>query len=338
VGTTGTFSPSLGPAASGTIPIFGPFPVTVENIPVFLSPSTATFTVGTQSNFQVRANQGSLGVVETLPAGLSFVGGGSRQCFLLNTDGACLTGTPAAGTGGQHTLTLTDNAGAVGSTSQSLKVNIYEAPQISSSSSATFFTGMPGSFAVTTTGYPSLSTQPVPPGSTPPTSPTQGEGMYFTVTGLPTDLQASNLNPESFASGTLTIQGTPSAADAGMHPVQITAQNGVGATAQQTLALNIIRLTGPAPASGTKCNGAYNGTFTGNLTVSAGQNCMFVGGGVTGNVSVNGGSLAFTNANVRGSMTLQGSTGFSIGTGTTIGGNLILLHHKFPRRIFATST
>jgi len=148
--------------------------------------------------------------------------------------------------------------------------------------------------------------------------------MYFTVTRLPTDLQASNLNPESFASGTLTIQGTPSAGDVGMHQVQITAQNGVGATAQQTLALNIIRLTGPAPASGTKCNGAYNGTFTGNLTVSAGQNCMFVGGGVTGNVSVNGGSLAFTNANVRGSMTLQGSTGFSIGTGTTIGGNLNL--------------
>ena len=39
--------------------------------------------------------------------------------------------------------------------------------------------------------------------------------MFFTVIGLPTDLQASNLTPGGFATGTLTIQGTPSAADVG---------------------------------------------------------------------------------------------------------------------------
>jgi hypothetical protein len=298
------------------------FPLTVLNIPVFRSPTTTSFTVGTQGTFDALVNQGTIGLVEPLPAGLSFAPLGSLQCFTVNVDGACITGTPAVGTGGQYNLTLTDDAGAAGSATQSLTMNIYEGPQITSPNSAIFFTGMPGSFAVTTTGFPSLSTQPVAANEAPPTSPTQGEGMFFTVTGLPSDLQFSNLDPEGLATGTLTIQGTPSAGDAGMHQVQITAQNGVGAIAQQTLALNIIKITGAAPVSGTTCNGAYNGTFSGNVTVSAGQNCVFVGGGITGNVVVNGGNLDLTNANVSGNLAVQGSTGFSLGPDVTISGNL----------------
>ena len=146
--------------------------------------------------------------------------------------------------------------------------------------------------------------------------------MYFTVIGLPGDLQASNLTPQGFAGGTLTIQGTPSAADAGPHQVHITVQNGVGMTAQQTLTLNIIKITAPAPVSGSTCNGNYNGTFNGNITVSAGQNCVFVGGGVSGNAVVSGGNLALTNANVTGSIAIQGPSAFSIGPGTTVQGNL----------------
>ena len=74
--------------------------------------------------------------------------------------------------------------------------------------------------------------------------------MYFTVTGLPASLKASNLNPQGFATGTLTIQGTPLPGDAGSRTVQITARNGVGATAQQTLTLDIVKLNGSAPAVG----------------------------------------------------------------------------------------
>jgi len=50
-------------------------------------------------------------------------------------------------------------------------------------------------------------------------------------------LQASNKNVFGLASGTLAISGTPQAADVGTHKVQITAQNGVGTPAQQTLTL-----------------------------------------------------------------------------------------------------
>ncbi len=61
--------------------------------------------------------------------------------------------------------------------------------------------------------------------------------MYLTTTGLPAGLTSGNLNELGYATGTLSIQGTPTAADIGTHKVQITAANGVGSAAQQTLAL-----------------------------------------------------------------------------------------------------
>jgi hypothetical protein len=67
----------------------------------------------------------------------------------------------------------------------------------------------------------------------------------------------------------------------------------------------------------------YDGTFQGNLTVSAGQNCVFVGGGINGNVRLDGGSLSLTNAVVTGNVQeMQGDGTFSIGPSVTIDGNL----------------
>jgi hypothetical protein len=106
--------------------------------------------------------------------------------------------------------------------------------------------------------------------------------------------------------------------------VTITAENGVGVGAQQTLMLNIVGITGVAPTSGAKCNGNYTGTFNGSITVSAGQNCAFYFGGVTGNVSVIGGNFAATGGNITGNVSIQGATGFSIGAGTAIAGNLTI--------------
>lgn len=148
--------------------------------------------------------------------------------------------------------------------------------------------------------------------------------MYFAVTGLSASLKASNLNPEGFATGTLTIQGTPLPGDVGSHTLQITARNGVGATAQQTLTLNIVKLQGAAPVSGFTCDGAYTGTFQGDITVTSGQNCMFVGGGVTGNVRALGGDFTLSRAKVTGSVLIQGSTEFFIGAGSQVDGPLFI--------------
>lgn len=311
VGTTGTFYPSIGPGAAYSLEVINPFSVTVENVPIITSPNVTYFVASTPASFSAAATQGTvtLGTGTPLPSGLSFTSGS-------------ITGTPAVGTGGQYQVTLNDNAGAAGSTSQSLTLNVWEAPQITSSSTATFFVGMPGSFAVTTTGFPNLSTGPVPLIELPPTSPTQGEGMAFGVTGVPADLQFSNLNPRGQLTGTLTIQGTPSAADVGLHPVTITAQNGVGAPAQQTLLLDIVQITAPAPASGRECNGTFNGTFNGDITVAAGQNCMFVAGSINGNVRVHGGSLALTNVKVTGNVSVHGASAFSFGEGSEVTGRL----------------
>ena len=76
-----------------------------------------------------------------------------------------------------------------------------------------------------------------------------------------------------------------------------------------------------APPSGTSCNGTYNGTFNGNVTVSAGQTCTFVGGGINGNVQLNGGSLILSNSTVTGNVQIAGGN-FRIGPSTTIKGNL----------------
>lgn len=315
-GTTGVYSIPLTPVSVGEGVALGQsssYTLTVVDTPVFISPGSAAFTVGTYGSFEVQTNGNAATTAFTLPKGLTFNTGNP----------ASITGTPAGGTGGVYSFPILDDAGSAGSATQQFTLSVYEAPAITSSNSATLFTGVPGYFAVTTTGYPSLSTQPVSDNSLPPMSPADGKGMYFTVTGLPADLQYTNLNPQGFATGMLTIQGTPSAADAGTHQVTITAANGVGVPVQQTLTLNIIKITGAAPASATSCNGNYNGTFRGNLTISPGQNCSFVdGGGVAGNVSVNGGNFAVAGGTIAGNVLIQGTAAFSIGPFSTIGGNL----------------
>jgi hypothetical protein len=100
------------------------------------------------------------------------------------------------------------------------------------------------------------------------------------------------------------------------------------------------------PDSGANCNGVYNGTFTGNLSISNGQTCTFTGGSIIGNVTQNagtlvleygsgingnltqsGGTLVLTNTTVRGNVQITGGGKFAIGASTILGnleiGNLV---------------
>jgi hypothetical protein len=76
------------------------------------------------------------------------------------------------------------------------------------------------------------------------------------------------------------------------------------------------RASASVPSSGKTCNGTYNGTFKGNITVSTGQNCKFVGGGVTGDVQQNGGNLELQRSTVGGNVQITGGGTFTIGPGT----------------------
>jgi hypothetical protein len=49
---------------------------------------------------------------------------------------------------------------------------------------------------------------------------------------------------------------------------------------------------------------------------------MFVGGGINGNVEVNGGSLALANAKITGNVSVKGGSAFSFGEGSEVTGNL----------------
>ncbi len=77
-----------------------------------------------------------------------------------------------------------------------------------------------------------------------------------------------------------------------------------------------------APPASTACNGTYSGAFVGNLTVSSGETCMFVGGGVTGNITQTGGNLVLSGTIVGGNVQIQAGGSFSIGSFARILGNL----------------
>jgi hypothetical protein len=57
--------------------------------------------------------------------------------------------------------------------------------------------------------------------------------------------------------------------------------------------------------SGSNCNGIYTGAFFGNVTVTSGQTCNLVSTSVTGNINLNGGSLAISYSAIAGSLQIQ---------------------------------
>jgi len=78
-----------------------------------------------------------------------------------------------------------------------------------------------------------------------------------------------------------------------------------------------------APSSGMNCNGTYYGNFNSNVTVANGQTCIFISGGISGDVKLSGGTLALSDATVNGNVQITGGT-FNIGPSTIIKGGLTI--------------
>ncbi len=248
VGTSGTFNPRIAPLAEGTITLLNPFPVKVENTPVFTGPNTATFYAGKDSKFKIRASQGNITLVGVLPQGLTFISNGS-------VDPAVIFGTPAEGTGGQYTVNLVATApGTEGPTTQQLTLNVNEAPRFTGpclSPNCTVEVPPGGTFTVTTTGFPLMSSEPLPAsaGPLPPERCCGPQWMSFSPFRLPRDFKASNVNAEGFATGTLTIQAPADESLVGREwAVVIFAANGVTPRAEQDSVIKIVKPpTEPAP-------------------------------------------------------------------------------------------
>jgi Bacterial lectin len=195
---------------------------------------------------------------------------------------------------GPHYFTVQVQDSATNSNSQTVTYNVVAPPSISGPSSATFAVGSPGSVTISATGFP------VP--------------VLSESGALP-----AGINFVDKKNGAATLAGTPTVS--GIYPITFIAQNGAGSQATLAFTLTVVA---SVPASGAKCNGVYNGTFKSNIVVTAGQTCIFVGGGVAGSVTETGGSLALRNAVVGGNVLITGGS-FSIGTPVTIKGNFTML-------------
>ena len=186
--------------------------------PKITSADSTTFTVGQAGSFTVTTTG-------TLPMSLSATPGvpplPSGVTFRDNRNGtATLSGTPATGTSGTYTFTITAlNLIAPFNATQSFTLTVNQACQITSLAGTTFTVGQAGTFTVTTTGVPATcsltETGPLPP--------------WLTLTDN--------------GDGTATLAGTPPTGSGGTYPFTITATNGAIPAATQTFTLTVHPIT-----------------------------------------------------------------------------------------------
>ncbi|HEU5214655.1 MAG TPA: putative Ig domain-containing protein [Gaiellaceae bacterium] len=187
------------------------FVLAVDQSSAITSANHATFVVGAHGSFGVTATgfpAPSLSESGALPSGVTFVDNGDGT--------ASLAGTPAAGTGDIYVLAIRASNGAGSDATQNLTLTVNQAAAVTSATTTTFTEAQPGSFTVTGTGLPipSLTVN----GSLPP-------GITFTDNG----------------NGTATLAGTPGVGTSGTYPLTVTAHNGVGGDATQSLSLVVVR-------------------------------------------------------------------------------------------------
>ncbi|MFL6161772.1 MAG: beta strand repeat-containing protein [Jatrophihabitantaceae bacterium] len=183
--------------------------ITVNRPPAITSANTVSFTVGTAGTFTVNTTgypAPAITKTGTVPAGMSFVDNGNGT--------ATLSGTPSAGSGGTYPLNLTANNGVSPNATQTLTVTVLQPPGFTSASTATFVIGSAGSFAITTSGFPTI-TSITKTGTLP-------AGITFTDNG----------------NGTATLAGTPTGTG-GTYPVTLTAINGVTPNGTQALTIQV---------------------------------------------------------------------------------------------------
>ena len=115
-GTSGSYPLTI-TANNGVVPnATQSFTLTVNQPPAFTSPNTATFTVGSMGSFAVTATG--------YPApGFSITTGSLPSGVTLAPNGT-LSGTPAAGTGGNYPITITASNGVAPSATQSFTLAV----------------------------------------------------------------------------------------------------------------------------------------------------------------------------------------------------------------------
>jgi len=226
-GTGGAYNISITASNSAGTSAAQSFTLTVDQAPAITSGAGTTFVIGTAGSFTVTATgypAPTFSETGALPSGVT-----------LSTAGV-LSGTPAAGTAGTYTLTVTASNGVGTNAAQSFILTVGQVPVITSANKATFTVGTAGTFMVTATGYP---------------APT------FSETGaLPSGVTLS-------AAGALS--GTPAAGTGGIYNISITAGNAAGTSAAQSFTLTVDQ----APAITSAANTTFTTGTAGSFTITA---------------------------------------------------------------------
>ena len=233
-GSTTTLTP-YGGQQSAWFPLGTNATVTLSEAvaPTITSAATATSNVGAAFSFTVTTTGSpapALTETGALPSGLTFKDNGNGT--------ATISGTPAAGTGGSFPLAI-KATNATGSVTQNFTLTNTQAPTITSPATASFATGVAGTYTITTTGFP---------------APT------ITETGtLP-----AGLTFKDNGNGTGTISGTPTAT--GTTTVTISATNASGSTATLSLAITVSAPAAPHITSASTADFTQN--QAGSITIT----------------------------------------------------------------------
>ncbi|MEZ5416175.1 MAG: putative Ig domain-containing protein [Vicinamibacterales bacterium] len=229
----GTYPLALTAVNGVAAPAQQTFTITVNQPPSFASAASTAFGVGVPGTFTI-ATLGSprpaITVSGTLPAGITFHDNDNGS--------ATLSGTPANGTLGTYPLTLTATNGVGSPATQNFVLTVQNEPIFTSPDTALFNVAAPGTFTVTTSAAPAV-TSIVRTGALP-------VGLTFTYNG----------------NGTATIAGTPGAASGGTYALTITASNGVGVNATQGFTLSVTGAPQFTSAAGTTFVAGSAGSFT----------------------------------------------------------------------------
>lgn len=181
-----------------------PFALTVNEAPTLDAPATATFRVGTPGSTALDVDGFPAPVVTAsgLPDGLS-------------VNGAAISGTPANGTGGVYDVTLTADNGVGDDATDTVEVTVEEAPSVAGPAEVRMVAGSPSTIVYAGGGFPE------------PTLTLEGAlpaGVTFVDNG----------------DGTATLAGTPAVGSIGSYSVTVTATNGVGGPATQTVGIEVV--------------------------------------------------------------------------------------------------
>src|SRR5205807_2167498 len=201
---TGNYNRSNNNWANNTT---GTLLVTVNQAPAITSANSSVFRLGTAGTITVAASG--------LPASTFTQTGALPSGVTFNGITGVLSGTPAANTSGTYPITFTASNGIGSDATQNFTLTVNQAPTITSANNATFIVGVPGSFTVTATGFPTA--------------------MSFSETGaLP--------NGVTLNTATGVLSGTPATGTSASSPYSITftASNLAGTSPSQSFTLTVL--------------------------------------------------------------------------------------------------